>query len=83
MIYCGREILNLCRILDLINMNNIKELLVLGGCSVATLEKGMYVRCPIDEDINNPRLFVLGQVTSIDDDKVTVTFMIWLRYDNF
>lgn len=32
-----------------------------------SLKKGMYVRCPFDlEDQENPRVFVLGQITSID-----------------
>lgn len=44
---------------------------------VAMLEKNMYVRCPVDqEDHNNPREFLMGQVISVDEisEIVTVKF---------
>lgn len=39
------------------------------------LEKGMYVRCPVDE-LENPRSFVSGQITDIDEfaEKAKVKF---------
>ena len=39
------------------------------------MEKGMYVRCPIDE-LENPRSFVTGQIIEADDfsEQVKVKF---------
>lgn len=40
------------------------------------LEIGMYVRCPIDKDSLNPRDFIMGQITEIDEiaEQVRVKF---------
>ena len=52
------------------------------------LEK-MYVRCPIDHDMINPRDFLMGQITKIDsfEDTVEVVFNdpfnYRVYYDNF
>ncbi|CEP66713.1 SNF2-related [Moorella glycerini] len=46
------------------------------------LEKGMYVRCPVDaEDPDNPRLFALGQIKSINDLAGTVDVILHDPYD--
>ncbi|EGD45826.1 SNF2-related protein [Ruminiclostridium papyrosolvens DSM 2782] len=37
------------------------------------LENKMYVRCPVDKDTRNPRIFIMGQITEIDKFAETVT----------
>ena len=48
------------------------------------LEK-MYVRCPIDHDMINPRDFLMGQITKVDDfaDTVEVVFNDPFGYRNY
>lgn len=48
------------------------------------LEK-MYVRCPIDHDMINPRDFLMGQITKIDDfaDTIEVVFNDPFGYRNY
>ena len=53
------------------------------------LSEKMYVRCPIDHDMINPRDFLMGQITKIDSfaDTVEVVFNdpfhYRMYYDNF
>ncbi len=49
------------------------------------LEVGMYVRCAIDEDNDNPRDFICGQIVSVDtfNESVLVIFNDPYKYKNF
>ncbi|MEI6820550.1 MAG: SNF2-related protein [Bacteroidota bacterium] len=49
------------------------------------LKKGMYVRCAYDEDPQNPRDFILGQIEFADlvNDKITVVFHDLFRLRDF
>ena len=42
---------------------------------------GNYVRCPIDEDITNPREFLFGKIININDITEEVTIKFYDIYD--
>lgn len=41
------------------------------------LKKGMYVRCPNDRDLNNPREFLLGQISELDPYGFSAKVRFW------
>ena len=46
------------------------------------LSTGMYVRCPADkENMTEPRVFICGQITKVDEFKKTVVVKIHDPFD--